>query len=69
MIYYILLLIIIYYLLYEYNIEKLTISDFYNNYCSILNIDNDCINNLDVCADKDTSNYDCNNCVTNFLQP
>jgi hypothetical protein len=67
MIHYI-LLITIYYLLYEYNIEKLTISDFYNNHCSSLNIDKECINNLDMCADKDTNNSDCDVCVTNFLQ-
>ena len=69
MIYYILLLIIIYYLLYEYNIEKLTISDFYNNECSSLIIDKECINYLYICEDKDTKEDDCNNCVRNYLQP
>ena len=68
MIYYILLLIIIYYLLYEYNIEKLTISDFYNNECSSLIIDKECINNLYICEDKDTKEDDCNNCVRDHLQ-
>ena len=63
--YYLIFIFLMIYL-HNYNIENLTIGDFYNTDCSAKN--DFCINYLDMCEDKDTKTGACNICVNNFFK-
>jgi len=67
--YYLIFIIFIFLIIYlhNYNIENLTIGDFYNTDCSA-NINDFCINYLGICEDEDTQTEACNSCVNNIFK-